>query len=231
MALPTYTYTPDVPQGPQGMNVTQPILQNNFQAINELINVNHVGFNTPNDFGKHNIVTMPRYDISADFSGTTTDYEMLMFTQAVASPPAPNDTEIFFVYPQGAGQVTPVELPDQNTNAIGVSGSSTCTFNQVTNRYSESIPGYYVQFASGVIFRFGSFTFTHIPEGGNNTITFNAPAALVYPLAGVSTPITTGSPFIEGGLFMTSEGGGNISLGPVSNSNNTGYNYFTMGNY
>lgn len=56
--MPMYFYTPAVPQDNQQKNVSQPIMQDNFQAINELITQNHVGFNTA-DFGKHNAVQMP----------------------------------------------------------------------------------------------------------------------------------------------------------------------------
>jgi len=59
MPAPIYTYTPNVPQAAQKISATQSPIANNFQAIRELIEVNHVGFNTVNDFGKHKSILMP----------------------------------------------------------------------------------------------------------------------------------------------------------------------------
>ncbi len=52
MAGPTYTYTSNVPQAATQFNLTQAPILSNFRAINELVAVNHVSFNTINDFGK-----------------------------------------------------------------------------------------------------------------------------------------------------------------------------------
>lgn len=68
MAGPTYTYTQDVPQGSQRISATQAPIQNNFQAINELIAVNHVSFNTADDFGKHKWVSFPVQGSAPTFS-------------------------------------------------------------------------------------------------------------------------------------------------------------------
>jgi len=58
MAIPTYTYSENTPQSSDKINTTQPIIQSNFQAIDELIGENHVGFNV-DGFGKHTVVEMP----------------------------------------------------------------------------------------------------------------------------------------------------------------------------
>lgn len=59
MPGPVYAYVGGVPLPANPINFTQPILLSNFQAINELININHVTFNTPDNFGKHKFVSMP----------------------------------------------------------------------------------------------------------------------------------------------------------------------------
>jgi len=58
MAMPTYTYNENTPQSSDKINTTQPIIQSNFQAIDELIGENHVGFNA-DGFGKHAVIEMP----------------------------------------------------------------------------------------------------------------------------------------------------------------------------
>ena len=58
MAAPIYTYYPTVPQGATPFNNTQAPILSNFQAIAELLAVNHGAFNTEN-FGKHTYCTLP----------------------------------------------------------------------------------------------------------------------------------------------------------------------------
>jgi hypothetical protein len=49
------TYTSNVPLATQQINQTQAPIQTNFQSIEELIDVNHVDFSDPVNFGKHNV--------------------------------------------------------------------------------------------------------------------------------------------------------------------------------
>lgn len=51
-------YSPNIPQATDFIPASQPPLLANFQEINTLFNVNHVGFNVA-DQGKHKFVTMP----------------------------------------------------------------------------------------------------------------------------------------------------------------------------
>lgn len=124
MAGPTYTYTPDVPQGPTGMNVTQPIILENFQAINELIQVDHVGFNVPNDFGKHNKLSL-QFQTDAP---TAISNSISMFCQE--TPSGPNDAEIFIQYPSGATTTAAVQIsnPAAPSTGPGTSGTGYTTF-------------------------------------------------------------------------------------------------------
>lgn len=53
-----FSYDGTVPQGPQDISVSQPIIQTNFTSIQSFLDVNHVDF--PNaDAGKHKLVTFP----------------------------------------------------------------------------------------------------------------------------------------------------------------------------
>ena len=56
--MPIYTYTNTIPQAADLISDSQPPILENFQAIQELIEVNHVTFNTA-DFGKHKSVMFP----------------------------------------------------------------------------------------------------------------------------------------------------------------------------
>ena len=91
MAIPKYVYTNNVPQGPNRIPATQKPINNNFKAINEILNVDHVGFNDANQ-GKHKHLTLP-------FQGSvpvTTSNQMSIYS---ASTSDGNGSEIFFTYP------------------------------------------------------------------------------------------------------------------------------------
>lgn len=91
MPVPQYTYTSNTPQPGNKISSTQRPIMTNFQAINEIINVNHVGFNDVNQ-GKHKFLTLP-------FLGsvpTTTSSQMSIYADATSDG---NSAEIFFTYP------------------------------------------------------------------------------------------------------------------------------------
>ncbi len=52
-------YDNNIVNGPDLLSQSQPDMLSNFKAIDDLINVNHIGFNDP-DQGKHKWVTFPR---------------------------------------------------------------------------------------------------------------------------------------------------------------------------
>lgn len=54
-----YSYTANVPQGTQKISATQSPINANFQAINELVNIDHLTFNTGAEIGKHKKTTFP----------------------------------------------------------------------------------------------------------------------------------------------------------------------------
>ncbi len=135
MSGPLYTYTMNTPESPNPMNATQPLILNNFKAINEFINVNHVGFNI-NNFGKHNVISMPNQTSNPITNST----EIAMFTKATGSP---NPSEIFIEYPDSLAsyQISNQSLP------YPASGTSGGTASQG-----------WCLFPSGVLFRWGTFS-------------------------------------------------------------------------
>ena len=50
-------YVPDTPRGGDTRRSTQPIIQQNFQAVSDFINVNHTGFDTTTP-GLHSLITL-----------------------------------------------------------------------------------------------------------------------------------------------------------------------------
>ena len=57
--MPTFTYQNNIPQASDRLKDSQSDILENFQAIKELIDINHNTFNTA-DFGKHKFVTFPQ---------------------------------------------------------------------------------------------------------------------------------------------------------------------------
>lgn len=92
MSGPLFTYTPNVPQASQYIRVTQTPILNNFQAINEWVSVNHVGFSDQENYGKHTFTSF----ISQGSNPNTTSTEMTIFC---ASSSGSNPYELYYRYP------------------------------------------------------------------------------------------------------------------------------------
>lgn len=56
-------YDNNIVNGPDLLSQSQPDMLSNFKALDDLINVNHIGFNDP-DAGKHKFVTLPERHFS-----------------------------------------------------------------------------------------------------------------------------------------------------------------------
>ncbi len=113
MPGPHFSYTANVPQSSQTIAITQTPILNNFQAINEFISVNHVGFDDANNFGKHNFTSLP-------FQGSdpvTTATEMAVYSKA--TPGGPNAAEIFYRYPSSG---TVVQLSGATSGGAATNG-------------------------------------------------------------------------------------------------------------
>lgn len=117
MADPVYTYTPDTPKGPQAMNNSQTEILANFQAINELINVNHVGFNTPNDTGKHKFCQMSNQDEDPE----TNSDEIVMYVKE--TPDGDHDSEIFIRYEDSGESIKITDIPVSLIPNSGISNT------------------------------------------------------------------------------------------------------------
>lgn len=199
MSAPTYTYTANTPNSADPMNVTQPLILANFQAMVELVNVNHVGFNQTNT-GKHNFISMPNQSTTPDTAAT----EIALFTQA--TPSGPNDCEMFFEYPNNSStnviapvQLSNVQLPVATgaigalSEATGITGSP--SYNTISLGTQTSG---FVQFPSGFILKWfgnggslysGVITFvygtTYFNDDTNEQLTcpvfINGPTVSMFP--------------------------------------------------
>lgn len=120
MSGPVYTFYPDTPNASDPMNETQPLILSNFQAIPELLGVNHVTWsdnNASNSFGGHNFLSL----LNITPPGTS-DIEMALFTEV--TPDGPNVCELFVQYPTDAqtSELVVKISEQQATNPEGTSG-------------------------------------------------------------------------------------------------------------
>lgn len=194
MSNPTFTYTPNVPLAEQEINATQVPILNNFQAINELINVNHVGFNDSVNFGKHTYTSFP-----AQISDpATTATEIALYSKSAATA---NGIELFYRYPSngtvvqlsgggstgisstnGSSYITSTILMKWGNATINPTGSTVVTFPTGGGLPAFGTTVYTVNFAPS-----GSYTLS--TNGGwisnitTTSFTFNAPTG------GMSTTI------------------------------------------
>jgi len=56
--MPVYAYS-NTPQAAQARNTTQPLIRDNFLAINDGFSINHLALDAVSDYGKHKYVSMP----------------------------------------------------------------------------------------------------------------------------------------------------------------------------
>lgn len=172
MSAPTYSYTSNTPNAANPMNDTQPLILANFQAINELINVNHVGFNV-DGAGNHNFVSMP-------FPSTATtpvSTDLNMFT--ASTPDGPNLAEIFYENSNGIITQMSAVQPGGGTPA-GTSGDGWCQFSE-----------------SGLIMKWGTTTVTTVTSGATAPGTDPGVIAVYYPTGSGIPPFTKTAAYIK----------------------------------
>lgn len=161
MSGPTYTYTQNTPQAANPMNTTASTIQNNFLAIQELLQVNHASWSDTNaatNLGNHNFISMPN---QSTLPGTLST-EVAMFTQVTGSP---NPCEIF-VQSANNGSLT------QISNSSTPSGGSTIP--------SGTSGTGWCQFSSGLIMKWGNSTVTIAANTGNNATYFAFPSGPLF---------------------------------------------------
>ncbi|CAB4121138.1 hypothetical protein UFOVP9_12 [uncultured Caudovirales phage] len=101
----SYTFSTNVPQAAQKISATQVPIQSNFQAVNEFITTNHVGFTDPDYYGMHTYLSLP----SQASNPTTSSSEMAIFC---APSTGVNPYELYYRYPSSG---TIVQLSGSGT--------------------------------------------------------------------------------------------------------------------
>ena len=115
--MANFTYSTNVPQAAQKISATQSPIMNNFQAIAEFVNVDHVGFTDAINYGKHNQTTLP-FQASDPSTAST---EMALYSKA--TPGGPNEGEIFYRYPSN-GAIA--QLSGSSAGGAGASTNGWC---------------------------------------------------------------------------------------------------------
>lgn len=159
MSGPTYTYTQNTPNAADAQNQTTSLIQNNFLAIQELLQVNHASWSDPyasTNLGMHNFVTLPFNPPTDAPVPATTDINV--FSAATGSP---NAAEIFYQLNDGTlGQITDVQTGGSGGTPAGTSGTGWSQFS-----------------TSGLIIKWGTGTVTTTAYGN---ILFNFRQELVF---------------------------------------------------
>lgn len=181
MAGPVYTYTLCTPDAASPMNQTTTLIRDNFQAINELVEVNHVTFNTASTYGMHSNIKFP-FQSSLPITDPT---DINLFSEE--TPSGPNAAELFALIPDlsAGNQISKVQISAvQPGGGIpgGSSGSGYCTFS-----------------TSGAIMKWGTTTVTTLigGTGSGSQISAGALAIVNYP-TGPGIPVfTRGTAYIK----------------------------------
>ncbi len=95
MTGPNFSFSTNVPQANQKISATQVPISNNFQAISEWLNINHVGFSDDNNYGKHNLTTLQQ--VPGNIDPTTLSTEMSVYCKSVSGDSS--GYELFARYP------------------------------------------------------------------------------------------------------------------------------------
>lgn len=144
-------YVPNIPQANQQINNTQPQFNGNFQAVSELIAVNHVPFNTADEFGKHALV---------DYVAQATDPSTGSAEIALYSKFVENDTnraELFYRYPNN-GNVVQLSGSEGGSSGSTSGGSYAAGTNPSGFKY---LAGTWQYISSGLLLMTGEIQLTN----------------------------------------------------------------------
>lgn len=131
MSGPNFTYSTNVPLAAQKISATQQPIDDNFSAIAEWFNTNHVPFNSTN-YGKHNLTSIVQEP--SDVDPTTLSTEMSVYCKSVDG--SINGYELFYRYPSSGSIV------------------------QLTGSAGDSLPGGtgFAYINSNLLMKWGTFT-------------------------------------------------------------------------
>ena len=198
-------YTPNTPQGTQQVNNTQQPINDNFQDIASLFAVNHVPFNTADDFGKHNFVNF----VTQSSDPTTASAEMALYTKAVSGDT--NGVELFYRYPSN-GSVLQLTGVTASSGSTGTGGGAFSRISTSSTAVGTPYVGYWQYLSNGILM---------MTWYVNNGTTTSDTITIVIPNS-TNCYTTTGSstmPSFTSAIY-------NMQMEPTNPSGNpTGYNY------
>lgn len=167
-------YTADIPKPTDQISQSQGQLRNNANAIPELLNINHIGFNVAN-FGKHKFVEFP---------------------VGAAQTTAANEVGLWSAVSGFSGQPALFFSPQSTVGGFDISTSG----RQI---YTTPVPGIFtpggswVRFPSGVLYKWGNFSgaspfaFQTVDLAGNTIPAFiNAPDIVMVTAVDPTTSVT-----------------------------------------
>ncbi len=191
MAGPVYTYTLCTPDAASPMNQTTTLIRANFQAINELVDVNHVGFNDVSNYGKHNIVSCINIT-----DPITESNEIDMYSKVTGSP---NPCELFIRYPN-SGDIVQISIPTP-PSPLGTS--------------SGNASSGYASFNSGIILRWGTYNYSS--SANSNLISWSTgPNYKFTQISSCASPIGTGVKLPNDIIIYEGRGNGQGQDTPVT---------------
>ncbi len=198
MSLP-YTYVPNVPQGSQAIDATQPPINGNFQDIADLMAVNHIGFNTVDTFGKHSFVSYVNQLVDPVTSST----EMALYSKLVSGDS--NLSEMFYRYPSSGAivQLTGSPVTGQSSGGAGSGGLISAYYPTDANSSNSWGSGYYQYLSNGVLMMQWNY---------NNNVTTSVSPTTPFVVAiphGSGIPSFTQTPF---NLQLGGAGGNSTTL-------------------
>jgi hypothetical protein len=179
--MPAYN---DTPLATDPINQTQAPIRTNFQSIQQLIDINHVDFSDPVNFGKHTVLSLLAQAASPPLTGSppanafgATDVGLYNFVSTVTGL-----NEIFANKLNNVGSPTPVQIP--------ITASILSTASVLTNGLAG-----WTYLPSGLIMKWGNTP--GIPNS-NVAVTVTIPSSVTNPaftnLFSIQlTPIHTGA--------------------------------------
>ena len=211
-------YIPDIPQGNQQINNTTNSIQQNFQYIYDIMAINHVPFNTANDFGKHNFVSY----LTQTSDPATGSEEIALYSKLVANDL--NIAELFYRYPNNG---TVVQLTGNGSGGGGGGSTKTGGYFQVSSTSQLGYPsvGYWQYMSNGVLLMSWSMS-NYVDK------TYTSPYQIIFPcgytdtITGTQLPSFTQNPFVLQLTGWSAQYGTSINYAAVITSKTTANIYY-----
>ncbi len=209
-------YTPDVPQGAQQINNTQFPIQQDFEYIYNLFAINHVPFNTADDFGKHTFVSY----IQQASDPSTASAEMALYSKQVINDP--NGMELFARYPDN-GQV--VQLTGNSGSISGAGSGGYFTITTTATQLGNPLYGFY-QYLPGNIIMYDFVFDNYVTSARSSPYTLTFPCGFTDIITGNTLPSFTQNPFYLGFSSLSGWGSSAFHYAGVVTSKTTASLYY-----